>query len=207
MRRNKPTPMTLGDFIPKSIGTLITDKMRLTLADTLYGTYSTAGSSSLRQLCSGNSIYDPDATGVGGQPTGFDQWFAFYQHVVVLGCKITVEFVNNASDPVSMCIYPIRSAVTSATPEEQKHAKWVTMVPTYRSYKLTHNARTQDVLGHPIIFDRESYAHSNSANPTDRWYWLLNWHNLAGNSSISSVGQIKLEYDCVFFERLGMIDS
>ncbi len=189
------------------MGVISPDRMRVSLVDTVYGTFSTAGASSLKQLMSGNSIYDPNATGTGGQPTGFDQWFAFYQHVTVLGCKITVDFVNKAADPVSMCIYPIRSAVSSSTPEEQKHAKWVTMVSAYRSYQLTGSARTEHVLAHPITTDRQSYSHSYNSDPNDRWYWVINWHNLAGNNDINSVGQIKVEYDCLFFERLGMIDS
>lgn len=37
-----------------------------------------------------NSLYDPDFTGIGHQPRGFDQMMAFYQKYRVYGCKIDV---------------------------------------------------------------------------------------------------------------------
>jgi len=39
-----------------------------------------------------NSLYDPDASGTGHQPKGFDQWTQFFTHYCVLGSKITVTF-------------------------------------------------------------------------------------------------------------------
>lgn len=39
-----------------------------------------------------NGLYDPNMTGTGHQPRGFDQLMAMYDHFVVLGSKITVTF-------------------------------------------------------------------------------------------------------------------
>lgn len=39
-----------------------------------------------------NGCHDPDITGIGHQPYGWDQITAFYNHYVVLGSKITVQF-------------------------------------------------------------------------------------------------------------------
>lgn len=41
-----------------------------------------------------NSIYDPDYTGVGHQPSGHDEWAQFYQHYNVIGSKISVNFAS-----------------------------------------------------------------------------------------------------------------
>lgn len=41
-----------------------------------------------------NSMYDPDHTGVGHQPRGFDQYMTRFDHYTVLGAKIKAEFVN-----------------------------------------------------------------------------------------------------------------
>lgn len=39
-----------------------------------------------------NSVFDPNQTGVGHQPLGFDQWSVFYNHYVVVGAQIKARF-------------------------------------------------------------------------------------------------------------------
>lgn len=46
------------------------------------------------QVFSCNGIYDPDITGVGHQPRGFDQFMTMYDHFCVVGSKITVTFFH-----------------------------------------------------------------------------------------------------------------
>lgn len=55
-----------------------------------------------------NSIFDPDYSGVGHQPFGYDQWSILYNHYVVLGSKITVKVINsipNGTSPSYMGCY------------------------------------------------------------------------------------------------------
>jgi hypothetical protein len=54
---------------------------------------TTTGSVSVQQFRL-NSLFDPDFTGGGHQPMGFDQWSAFYNHYVVTKCTYEVEFVD-----------------------------------------------------------------------------------------------------------------
>lgn len=42
-----------------------------------------------------NSMYDPNVTGVGYQPCGFDEAMAFFYHFTVTAAKITVQFLNS----------------------------------------------------------------------------------------------------------------
>lgn len=42
-----------------------------------------------------NSIFDPDASGVGHQPLGHDQWAQFYSTYCVVGSKIIVKFAKD----------------------------------------------------------------------------------------------------------------
>jgi len=48
-----------------------------------------------------NDVYDPNITGGGHQPMGFDQWMAVFNHFVVLGSKITVTPLYDSATTVS----------------------------------------------------------------------------------------------------------
>ena len=37
-----------------------------------------------------NGLYDPDRTGTGHQPFGYDEWSPIYDHFTVVGSRITV---------------------------------------------------------------------------------------------------------------------
>lgn len=41
-----------------------------------------------------NDLYDPDFSGIGHQPRGFDQLMTLYSHFVVVGAKIHVTFMS-----------------------------------------------------------------------------------------------------------------
>ena len=42
-----------------------------------------------------NSLHDPDKSGVGHQPAGFDRWAAVYEAHCVIGSKISATFATN----------------------------------------------------------------------------------------------------------------
>lgn len=49
-----------------------------------------AGQIVKQQYCA-NGLFDPDLSGVGHQPRGYDQWQNAYSHYTVIGSKITVK--------------------------------------------------------------------------------------------------------------------
>lgn len=50
-----------------------------------------AGGSAAVHVVKSNGCYDPNFTGVGHQPRGFDQFMSLYDHFCVIGAKITVD--------------------------------------------------------------------------------------------------------------------
>lgn len=54
---------------------------------------STAGLN-LDQVMNLNSLFDPNRTGVGHQPQGFDQWATFYNRYLVESCDVEVIWTN-----------------------------------------------------------------------------------------------------------------
>lgn len=63
-----------------------------------------------------NSVYDPDFTGIGGQPYWYDQLTAVYSRYIVVGAKMSVTFAydNETSAGVGPTIVGVQGAEASA---------------------------------------------------------------------------------------------
>lgn len=64
-----------------------------------------------------NGMYDPDASGTGHQPLGFDELSAVYNHYEVLGSKIVVDFApeSTGTEATSNIICGIGRSDTNVT--------------------------------------------------------------------------------------------
>lgn len=78
---------------------------------------STSGAVS-HYLFSANGMYDPDITGTGHQPLGFDQWLGlFYNDYCVYKSEIDVTFQSQASDNTgqAVCLIGLADDSSSST--------------------------------------------------------------------------------------------
>lgn len=83
-----------------------------------------------------NGIYDPNITGTGHQPMGFDQWATYYNHYTVIGAKIRVRAIGKVeagSTPTVLALYQADDTsqpYTSITGYlEAKKGPWITIDP------------------------------------------------------------------------------
>jgi len=51
-------------------------------------------------IFSANGCYDPNITGIGHQPYGFDQLMSMYNHYTVVGSRCTLKFASSQSIPM-----------------------------------------------------------------------------------------------------------
>lgn len=63
-----------------------------------------------------NGLFDPDLTGVGHQPRGFDQLTPFYKKLTVVGSKITCIFTSGNADGLNAYTYGVLLDSTGQTP-------------------------------------------------------------------------------------------
>lgn len=98
-RRRKAAPL-LPNNPQYTIGGAIKKTHLVNLAYRHHGTLSSTSGLLDSQLFRMNSIFDPDYSGVGGQPLAHDQWAQFYGTYKVIGCKITTHFMWNGSSAV-----------------------------------------------------------------------------------------------------------
>jgi len=68
------------------------------------------------RVYSANGIFDPDITGTGHQVIAFDQLMLAYEHYAVIRAKLTITFLNNASQATRCGVYLNPDAVPITDP-------------------------------------------------------------------------------------------
>jgi len=137
----------------------------------------------------GNSLYDPNLTGTGSQPTWFDQICSatsLYTQYLVVGSKISLR-LNAIGDTFAIgnadvCVTPSQTAYVSTAWTDiddqlsYRASKASTTVrydnngPTY----LSHKAQTSSVLDIKDVDDNLAICAANyNSNPSAPWYWII----------------------------------
>lgn len=142
---------------------------------------------------SGNSIYDPNRTGVGIQPRFYDTLLganntaAPYQSYTVLASKITVKafgrngsVANNPAFNGLISVTPQRTSI-STTPgtitemRERAFAKTraVNSSQSWKPYTLKHYMKTKDIYGIKDTQQWETLDAQYNSNPGNQWSWWV----------------------------------
>lgn len=164
-----------------------------------------------------NSCFDPDFTGTGEQPVGYDQWSSFYNRYRVHASKIDVKFI------VTNTTTPDNAIGVSVTPSSQTNAigifedyigntysKWDVLGPNTGTSKsdLSNYISISKFQGKPGV----KYDDVNSAlidgNPGRQSFWHIFAQTMntgAGTTNIRYISRIT--YYVEFYERKSLDES
>lgn len=172
-RKNSVVPK-LGTASPFSRGRYI--KARLTYASSVQ--LNPGISSAGVKVFTANGLYDPDISGIGHQPAGFDQYMALYNEYIVTRSWIKVVFTNTDANGQQACgISFLDKETTSADARkyiEQGSCKWGG-IEVYKSgsiLTITHEADIRKVSTQDI-FTEDNFAADATRNPADTHYWHI----------------------------------
>ena len=156
-----------------------------------------------------NGIYDPDITGVGHQPSGFDQLMTMYDHFVVIGAKITVTFVNNdPNDPVLVGI-DVRDSVNA---ESDSRVIIESGTAKYANLSAKNNGENQVTMEYRINPNRflgrskpladPSLKGGASGNPIEQCYFHIFSGNLDDQATLAAAttANVVIEYQTMLIE-------
>lgn len=141
------------------------------------------GTTSASYIFRANSLFDPNNTGVGTQPYGYDQLCAadaLFQNYKVFASKITIYCTPNLNTVrrLHVVVYPMRSALITGTYQN------AIIVPGART--MVYDAVTEGTRGDrisnyvsirkmypesPMLADEGFYA-ASGGNPANAVYWI-----------------------------------
>lgn len=204
----KRMPMTkqYNMTAPVNLGTGVPAALRMGFSFTRTVVLGTTLGVPVDYVFRGNSLYDPDFTGVGAQPLYFDQMLAIYNHFSVRGCAIEVEFqsVDNVN-PLICVIYP--SKVSSAAPTSTNVSQLM-QVPGAVVAPLSVRGGGKDSVKVKAYFTTSTFFPDYSFSAPDfrgsagsnppaagSWFWHVVTYNAdAGSQTSNAVANVRLTY-------------
>lgn len=165
----------------------------------------------------GNGPYDPNVTGVGGQPTGWDEWTALYKRCLVRASKIRIEVMSvdgtdTDKENLEFAIMPAggSSYLTSDTQEigVLPYGKFRLMYfgadgnPT--NNVITSYMSTAKIFGQSAasISAEKDYQSLVTTTPSLQWYWDVYYQPADEASSETYLMYVTISYYCEFWERI-----
>lgn len=161
------------------------------------------------QVFRGNSLFDPDFTGSGAQPVGFDQWATFYNNYRVRGAKINIQFATAGTTAGSqtwdLCCYP--SLSTTVTAQDSSHvqplAKWKLGNLGSNTKFISSYVSTAKMFGtnKRSIAINDSYGAAIGSNPTNAWFFIICSQPADQSTSGSCFAYVTITYYTEFYDK------
>lgn len=162
-----------------------------------------------------NSAFDPDFSGVGAQPLGFDQWAALYGDYRVVGSKIEVKAFADSASNNSVAVIPMTTNAALTVRDqylEQNYCEKQSLgndtqhgVATINSYMPVSK-----IHGGPkdIVYYDDALRSAVTTNPTKQFYWhVVGYAMGAGSTNFDIVAETKIIYYIQFLNRKTLVRS
>lgn len=166
----------------------------------------------------GNNLYDPDFTGTGHQPMGFDQFATLYNTYRVLGAKITARLVPRDATAGSQNIFfglipnlssTSLSSSTYSALREQPFSKFNFRTLYQGSSTIKKYISTSQIEGvrKSVVRADDKYASLTTTGPTMEWYWHVVCGTMDGSSTNNFTMYFEVDYYVAFEGRAALAQS
>jgi len=165
------------------------------------------------------SAFDPDFTGVGHQPRGFDELMALYDHYVVLSSTCNATFmpavdISGVANGLSiMCGIVLRDRASALTSQngimEDRNVAYKALT-SYQSATPTHVRKVCNVsrfLGRRDVLSDPQLKGNASNNPAEDCYFQVYIYNLVVGASGTIQISIDIEYVVMLLEPVQPAES
>jgi len=158
---------------------------------------------------SSDDLFDPNITGAGHQPYGFDQWCLFYTKFTVLksSCKIHVA---SSGVPISAGVFFSRGAAGSTISSAMgliEATRGTACLVTGSSAPPQSASSNFDLRITDPDFDPGSFFCTSAASPTFRYHYTLYAQPTDLGSSVTLQGYICIDYEVLLEDPVTVASS
>lgn len=171
---------------------------------------------------SANGMFDPNITGTGHQPIGFDQMMLMYEQATVVNSSIQVTFNIGPGLTVQcgVALFPDASALTN--PSQLVENGLIRFIPISSGSNTFQNQhiRTTVKLGCDVakyfgrrgvraLLNDDNLYTTAAANPVEQvYYGIVAWQVSPDGSTTTAVGfDVTLSYDVIYWEPRKLTES
>lgn len=169
-----------------------------------------------------NSVFDPDYTGTGHQPMGFDQWAALYTKYTVLGSKITMIYTPSTPNTqtnitpgifgVTMSKSAASVAATYSSIDNLLESKLTTDAKMFgyddhSSHKIVKNYSAKKFHGFTNTNDNSHCSAVVTTNPALPAYFQCWAASIDGNDPNSNSFRVQIDYIVMFHDPTNLDGS
>lgn len=163
-----------------------------------------------------NGTFDPYVALGGHQPMGYDQMMQYYNYCIVIGSKITVDFMPSGS--LNNQAVPVMVGVWMGSPTETvNYTDWTAYreagYPVHTLALINSRTRIKSYFSHKKQFGQTPFELSQTANTTSSnalrlAQWKI-WLQSSDKTSTSIVYQvnIRIDYIAIFTNKENLPQS
>lgn len=161
---------------------------------------------------SANGVYDPNVSGTGHQPLGFDTMMTYYEQYTVVGARITVQCCGNGIQAGTFAISLAPDTTAAVLPDVVENGLVVmktidgrgTNGTGQRIGSLSLSCDAAKYFGRKSktdLLDDVTLSGTVAANPSEQVYFMVSAWGFSGFSDNTAFQLTALiEYDVVFWE-------
>jgi len=155
---------------------------------------------------SANGLFDPNITGTGHQPMGFDQMMIFFNHYTVTRSRCRIQCVSTTAAQPTVALTVSGTSTPLTTPSQIMEVGRVTLLwltgsgvaNSHGALQAACNLRTFQGLNNTI--DDPDMRGDSASNPAEQVYYIFYVWNPIDSTTVSASIQVLIEYDTLFHE-------
>lgn len=156
-----------------------------------------------------NSLYDPNSTGTGHQPMGFDQLMALYNHYEVYGSKITARFIPSGNQYYcGVYLDDDGSATTNITEllEQRGSRSRILSNSASRPTVVTQRYSQTKTFGKTVRGD-DTQKGNSAASPSEMSYFMVYAASVGSTDPGAVTVLVRIEFFAKFSELKTLTQS